>query len=46
MVHSDRDLTSHFYETVCQRLPWTSRFVKQSVRVPLGQVISVNWKWT
>jgi len=37
MVHnSDRDLTNHFYETVCQRLPWTSYFVKQGDRVYLG----------
>jgi len=46
MVLYDRDLTSHFYETVCQKLSRTSHFIEQSVRVLLGQVTSVNWKWS
>jgi len=36
MVHSNRDLTSYFYETVCQRASRISRFVVQSDRTSWG----------
>jgi len=46
MVHCDRDLVGQaIYETVCQRLTRTSRFIKQSDRVSLGQATSIYWKW-
>jgi len=41
MVHNDKDLSSYFYETVCQRIPRTSRFVKQGDRMSWGQATSV-----
>jgi len=41
MVHNDRDLTSHFYETVCHKLIRTSRFIEQCDRVLLGHATSV-----
>jgi len=44
MVHSDRNLTCHFYETVCQRLPLTSHFIEQSDREPRGHATSVYLK--
>ena len=37
MVHSNRDLTSYFYETVCQGLCRTSRFIKLFVSGYVGQ---------
>jgi len=46
MVQCDRDLLGQaIYETVCQRLTQTSRFMKQSDVISLGQATSVNWKW-
>jgi len=41
MVHYDKDLTNYFYETVCQRISRTSRFVKQSDIISWGQGTSV-----
>jgi len=35
MVRNDKDLTSHFYETACQRLSRISHFMKQC-QSPIG----------
>ena len=39
MVHSNRGLTSYFYETVCQGLCRTSQFIKPFVKGCPGQTV-------